>query len=235
MDQIPADIIIYAVIAAGLVFWLRSILGTRHGEERQRPDPFAPREEETTGEEQPSTTMAAKPTGQNAHADYADEAAQSGLLQIALADRNFDAKVFVERAEDAFSIIITAFAEGDRETLRALLDAPVYEAFDNALREREKKGESVTTEVHAIRNTRIIDAVLDRKRHARITLRFTADETCVIRDRDGQLLSGHPDQVTEMVDVWVFGRDIKSSDPRWLLIETRDDQVEDHKTPIPEA
>ena len=27
-------------VAAGLIFWLRSILGTRHGEERERPNPF---------------------------------------------------------------------------------------------------------------------------------------------------------------------------------------------------
>ena len=32
----PADLIIYALITAGLIFWLRSILGTKHGEERER-------------------------------------------------------------------------------------------------------------------------------------------------------------------------------------------------------
>ena len=36
----PADLIVYAVVAAGLIFWLRSILGTRHGEEHERPNPF---------------------------------------------------------------------------------------------------------------------------------------------------------------------------------------------------
>ena len=30
-----ADLLVYALVAAGLVFWLRSILGTRHGDERQ--------------------------------------------------------------------------------------------------------------------------------------------------------------------------------------------------------
>ena len=40
----PADIVIYAVVAVGLILWLRSILGTRHGNERSRPNPFmAPR------------------------------------------------------------------------------------------------------------------------------------------------------------------------------------------------
>lgn len=245
MDQWPADILIYAVIAVGLVLWLRSILGTRHGEERQRPDPFAQKETPAQADEQPASdsniipmpgqiNTGAKP---NAHANYADEKAQAGLLQIALADRQFDAADFVEKAQDAFAMIITAFAEGDRETLRSLLADPVYKAFESALREREKQGQTVTTEVHAIRNVHIIECTLNKKRHALVTLRFTADETCVVRDQDGQILSGHPDHVTEMIDVWVFGRDIKSSDPRWLLMETRDDHKEDHnaKTPIPEA
>lgn len=251
MDQLPADILIYALIAAGLVLWLRSILGTRHGDERQRPDPFKPQEKPKAQDQKPQTDDAeetnviALPTGgmiarkpaKNSHSAYADEGAQQGLLQIALADRQFDAADFVEKAQDAFTLIITAFAEGERETLRDLLADPVYKAFDSAIREREKKGETVTTEVHTIRDVRVIEAKLTKKRHASLTLRFTADETCVTRDADGKITSGHPDRVTEMIDVWVFGRDVKSADPRWLLLETRDDVVEDHdaKTPIPEA
>ena len=237
MEQWPTDIIIYAVIAAGLVLWLRNILGTRHGQERQRPDPFTPRPDAGSQDDtQASSTVAPSiRSGRHSHADFADDAAQSGLVQIALADRHFDAADFVEKAQDAFTFIITAFAEGDKETLKTLLDTPVYKAFDDAISQREAKGETVTTEVHAIRNVRIIEAGLEKKRHAKVTLRFTADETCVIRDKEGQLISGHPDHVSEMVDVWVFGRDVRSSDPRWLLVETRDDQKEDHKTPIPEV
>lgn len=247
MNQIPADIIVYAIIAVGLVLWLRSILGTRHGDERQRPDPFKPqpKQTESTNTNEQEDNIIPLPTGSilstksqnNPHKDYAEQTAQQGLLQIALTDRQFDAMDFIEKAQDAFSMIINAFAEGNRETLRDLLADPVYKAFDNAIREREKKGETVTTEVHAIRNVRVIEAGLSKKRHATLTLRFTADETCVIRNKDGEIITGHPDRVTEMIDVWVFGRDVKSADPRWLLIETRDDVVEDHdsKTPIPEA
>jgi hypothetical protein len=38
-----------------------------------------------------------------------------------------------------------------------------------------------------------------------------------------------------MKDVWVFGRDIASNEPEWHLYETRDDEIEDHKTPLPDA
>jgi len=49
------------------------------------------------------------------------------------------------------------------------------------------------------------------------------------------ITSGHPDKMTEMTDVWTFGRDTRSKDPTWMLYETADDVPEDHKTPIPNA
>ena len=242
MNEWPADILIYAAIAGVLVLWLRNVLGTRHGDERQRPNPFTqnpdkPSPKPANDLDADSLNPANNTTMRSSYQDYADQAAETGMLQIALIDKNFSPLDFIEKAEEAFTLIITAFARGDRDLLRDLLHDNVYRAFDNAIREREKQGQTVDTEVHAIRKTRIIDAMLVKNRHATLTLRFTADETCVIRDRDGEIISGHPDHVTEMIDVWVFTRDLKSSDPRWFLSETRDDVVEDHdaKTPIPEA
>ena len=47
-----ADILLYALVAAGLVFWLRNILGTRHGDERQRSNPFSSETAESQETEQ---------------------------------------------------------------------------------------------------------------------------------------------------------------------------------------
>ena len=38
-----------------------------------------------------------------------------------------------------------------------------------------------------------------------------------------------------MTDVWTFTRDVKSSDPRWLVSETRDDVKEADGLTLPEA
>ena len=70
---------------------------------------------------------------------------------------------------------------------------------------------------------------------AYITVQFTADETCVIRNSDDVVISGDPDRITEMCDIWVFAKDMKSKDPVWQLVETRDGEPEDHKTPVPDA
>lgn len=234
----PIDILIYAVFAAVMVVWLRNVIGTRHGEERQRPNPFEeqkPKSEETLPPLDMDPVRQAARTPQYT-AGGADEKADAGLVQIALADKAFDVNEFRENASDAFGIIVQAFAEGDRDTLRDLCTKDVYAAFDRALREREAKGEKVSTEIHAIRKNEIVEAGVIGKKTAFVTIRFTADETYVIEDANGNILAGHPDRVTEMTDKWTFSRDIKSSDPRWFLSKTEDDVVEQGgKTPVPDA
>lgn len=242
MNGLPVDILLYALVAAGLVFWLRSVIGTRHGDERERPNPFtsAPAEKPAfEGTDNAKTLDLPAITDGMAmprNSSISNAMSEQGLEDIARADRSFDPVSFITAAQEAFAIVVEAFAKGDRDTLRDLLADPVYAAFDGALKDRDRKGETVSTEIHAVRRADITDARLINKRDAFITIRFTADETCVIKDKDGKILSGDPDRITEMVDVWTFLRDIKSRDPRWLLCETRDgDVVEEHKTPLPDV
>jgi len=231
----PTDVLIYMIVAAVMVFWLRSVLGTRHGEERERPNPFDEKNmpKEDKGQKLPAIDV---PVSKEPTFNEGSTAVDAGLVQIALADKNFDVKEFKENASDAFEIIVTAFAEGERDTLKDLCTKEVYNAFDSALRDREKSGETVSTEIHAVRKTEIVAAGIERRKYAFVTIRFTADETYVIEDKDGTIIAGHPDRVTEMTDKWTFTRDVKSSDPRWLLSKTEDDVIEDEgKTPLPDA
>ncbi|GJL86277.1 MAG: hypothetical protein DHS20C02_20520 [Micavibrio sp.] len=238
----PADLIVYALVAAGLVFWLRSILGTRHGDERERPNPYVQTEQAadpTTdspylADEKPITPeerimeLAENKTGS---LSVENKTAENGLLDISKVDKKFDISHFLTGAPDAFAYIVEAFAQGDKETLKNLLTEGVYKAFEGAIDEREKRGETAITEIHAIKKAEVIEARQEGKT-AFITLRFTADETSVVKDSDGEILEGHPDKVTQMRDVWTFGREVNSKDPRWLVYETRDD-LEDDNTTIP--
>ena len=230
----PADLIVYALVAAGLVFWLRSILGTRHGDERDRPSPFLSQPEAARppqaqsllpGDTAPETSeqriidLAKNPTAIMA---VDNKNAENGLLEIAKADKTFEIGHFLEGAQDAFVYIVESFAEGDRETLQNLLEPQVYTAFEGAIAEREKRGEKQKTEIHAIRKSEVLDARL-RDKTAFITVRFKADETSVTYNSNGDVIAGHPDKTTEMRDIWLFSRSLRSRDPRWLLQETRGD------------
>ena len=74
---------------------------------------------------------------------------------------------------------------------------------------------------HAVRRVEITDARLNGK-YASITVRFTADETYVMRAGDGTVTLGNPDRVSEAVDIWTFSRDLRARSPAWLVSETRD-------------
>lgn len=237
----PTDIILYALVAAGLVFWLRSLLGTRHGEERDRINPFAtPVEKKVPASVHPAAdSIAAIDLKEEPPAlpptFTINPQAEDALAIIARADHSFDLSHFAAGAADAFAYVVEAFADGDRNTLKDLLSPSVYKAFDAALQEREKLGETVKTEIHSVRKTELQAAWMQDKM-IYLRLQFTADETCVIRGKDGQIISGDPDKVTEMIDVWTFGRPIKSKDPRWMVYQTNDGDVsEEHKTPVPDT
>lgn len=226
MENIPADLIVYAVVAVVLVFWLRNVLGTRHGAERQRPNPFsappanaapyAPPAVTKTLDSKPATSM------------------DAALVQIALIDRSFDTMRFLENAKDAFAIVVTSFADGDRATLKDLLSASVFKSFESAIDARDKAGHKAMTEVLSVREANIIDAKLEGN-NAFITIRFKADESYALTDADGKTIAGNPDRVVTMTDVWTFTRDLKSSDPRWFVSETRDDVKEEDGMTLPEA
>lgn len=233
-----ADLIVYALVAAGLVFWLRSILGTRHGEERQRDNPLVreklagagnnadlPEEERVITGEELVRKLAENKEGKVL---IENRNAEAGLIDICRADREFDINFFMGGAQDAFAIIVESFAAGDRETLKELLGSSVYSAFEAAITERERRNEKQETQIRAIRKAEAIEARVGG-RTAYITVRFTAEETSVTRDITGEIIDGHPERLTAMRDVWTFSRDLKSRDPRWVVVETRGDFEDDNK------
>ena len=236
MGEIPADLFIYIIIAVVLVIWLRNTLGTRHGDEKTRPNPYA---QDNTKSESPITAPLVERDGDSeknpsAYFTFENTSAKSGIEDIAKKDRFFDARNFTQNAKDAFSIIVEAFAEGDKETLSDLLSPSVYKAFASAIDVREKAGERVETEIHAVLKADVVEAGV-KGNIAQITFRIFAEETMVTYDADGEIIAGHPDHITEMADLWTFGRDVKSKDPTWTVLATDDGDVEPVKTPIPDA
>jgi len=233
---LPAELVIYALITAGLIFWLRSILGTKHGDERERPVAFLSGEDspqdESKGDQKISNAVALieelneKPKGNMA---IAGRSAEQDLIEIAGLERDFDVYKFLQAAQDVFVYVVESFADGDRETLQDLLGPKVYDAFDKAITEREKAGETMETEISAISKSEILEAHTENK-HAFITVRFHAEERSVTKDKDGEIIYGHPDKVTQMRDIWTFSKPLRSSDPRWLVVETREDLDGDNES-----
>ena len=116
-------------------------------------------------------------------------------------------------------MILEAFWRGDKDELRALCDADVYEGFAAAIDERVKEGLTLENRLIRIEDTTVHSARLDG-RMARIAVCFVADIATVTRDKDGTPVAGSLDDAIESRDIWTFSRDVKSTAPDWLLDET---------------
>ncbi len=233
------ELMVYALIAAGLIFWLRSILGTRSDDEPHISSPKLELGDDgkivgiggQDGDRAEDKLALIEELAENTKGNMGivNRAAQDGLAAIVKADRSFDIYVFLQAAQDAFVFTVESFADGDRDTLQDLLSPQVFEAFNGAIDEREKAGEVMQTEIQSIQKSEVVEAKISGKT-ALVTVRFWADEVSVTKDEDGEIVHGHPDKVTQMRDVWTFSRDVKSRDPRWLIVETREDGVNDNET-----
>jgi predicted lipid-binding transport protein (Tim44 family) len=214
----PIDLILFGMIAAFLVLRLRSILGRRTGYERPPAQPYQPPPGPAATGPVIDGHAEAQPTTSRPLPDPAGPIGQT-LARMRTIDPGFDPGVFLDGAEKAFRIIVTAFAAGDRGTLRSLLADDTYRAFEQAITGREAAGQTQVSTIHSIHSAAIENAEL-RGTVASITVRFVSDQTSLTQDKDGHPITG-TDAVTEITDVWTFERDLSSRDPAWRLVSAR--------------
>ena len=150
-------------------------------------------------------------------------AAEAGLLAIAERDPNFDAEHFVTGAKQAYEMIVTAFAEGNRGLLKELLNEDVFEGFEAAISDRESRGEQIDQSFVGINKCHIIDAEM-KGGEAAVTLKFLSQLITSTRDSRGEVLSGDPQKIQEVTDIWTFSRQVDSQDPNWRLVATQASQ-----------
>jgi predicted lipid-binding transport protein (Tim44 family) len=237
MDEffdIPTVLVI--VIAIVVLFRLRSVLGTRTGNERtplQRAQQNQTQAPKPANDEKPSAVRATalppppadaerralKMTAEIEQLSHGDDHVKAGLQAIVDADPSFSPKAFLEGAKSAYEMIVTAFATGDRKTLKTLLEKDVYDGFEQAIAAREAKGHKVDFTFVGLPKSEIVAAELD-KRDSRVAVQFNAEVVQATRDKDGGLVEGNADQVQTIADEWTFARNVKSRDPNWKLVAT---------------
>ena len=218
--------VIFLILAVFILVRLRSVLGTRTGNERPRDQSRRDAQPATANENvvhlPPRPDQAAEPVAPEERWKGVAEPGSgvaTGLDAILAADPNFDATQFLQGARAAYEMIVQAFAAGDTKTLKGLLAKEVYESFAASIAERERKGETAELRFVSIDKAEIRDAEM-RGQNAQIEVRLSSQLVTATRDRDGNVIEGNPDGVTEVTDIWTFARDASSRDPNWKLVST---------------
>jgi predicted lipid-binding transport protein (Tim44 family) len=226
--------IIFLVIAVVVVLRLRGVLGKRTGHERPPFDPYTRRDTAPPATADSNVIgLPPRPEARNAPPAEIGAAAEeriktiapdgsplnAGLKAVAGADRTFDPKEFIAGAKSAYEMIVTAFAEGDRKTLKQLLSREVFDGFVQAITQREARNESIDFKFVGIDKADITGASL-KGGSAQITVRFLSKLISATRDGGGKVIDGDPVKVGDVTDIWTFARETASRDPNWKLIAT---------------
>ncbi len=246
MEKIDLLTLVLLIVAVVVILKLRSVLGRRTGDEEARLERYrAERRQQSAPATPPATDnvitiprrdrepapapvaeAAAPPDAETRIKDYPGLSAEvrQGLLAIAKIDTAFDTEAFIRGARQAYEMIVTAFAEGNRKLLKGLLDSDAYRDFDRAISEREARGEQIDQSFVGINKADITDSGLkDGKAH--IAVRFVSQLISATRDKAGAVLFGDAQKIKEVTDIWTFQRDVSTpkarDNPNWKLIATQ--------------
>ena len=187
------DIILLAMIAGFIFLRLRRILGKKTGFEGKIPLQF-------------------------------EKKFQEFNIKPKLVSEKFDdddQKDFLNGAKIAYETIITDFSDSDNKLIasKPLLGKKVYDQFKEALLDRETKGNFAEITFIGIKSAEI-------KTHKKagdnleVTVDFVSEIITCIRDKEKKIISGDAETIKTVYDTWIFSKDLTSSNPNWLLIDT---------------
>ena len=200
---VQIQIVIFAVIAAIVLFQLYNVLGKKVG-----------RQPEEDARAQPAAAPAQTAEAQAGRPNVLDAVTLSAIAGLKARDPNFDPARFLEGARQAHETIVRAYAAGDRETLKPLLTPRVMDSFEAGIAAREARGETEEAEfLHPARAD--LELATAEENRAIAKVRFLAE----LRNRVKPAEAGAEEQVEErrVAEVWTFERILGASDPNWRL------------------
>ncbi len=186
------DIILLAMIAGFIFLRLRGLLGKRTGFDGKLSTDF--------------------------NEDFSNETFKEKLENHVFDDNA--QKDFLKGAKIAYETIITNFASGDLKNIKSLIDKKIYGQFNDAIKERKEKGYISETTFIGI-NSALIKEHQNKNNILEVKVDFVSEIISCIKDKEKKIVSGNPDVVKKVYDTWKFSKEIKSTNPNWLLIDTQ--------------
>jgi predicted lipid-binding transport protein (Tim44 family) len=218
MSGTLVQILVLAGIAIFLILRLRNVLGTRDG--------FEPPRMPESGKPRPLPRRNFDVIEGGVDHDISDHVkdgspAARALAAMKRAEPSFAVGEFLRGARGAYEMILMAFEDGRLADVESFLGPEVRDGFAAAIAERERQGLTVQSHFAGLREVALADARFDNASgEAEVDVRFAAELTTVVKDSEGRVVEGDPNEVRRQRDLWTFGRVMGSDDPNWTLIAT---------------
>ena len=189
------DIILLAMFAGFIILRLRNILGRRTGHQSKPTGKYFPRGMEVL-----------KDIENN-------EAIKMGNVDDAAKEK------FLKGAEVAYEQIITSFANGDKKSLKSLLEKKMFTRFSEVIDERKNKKLKYETTFIGLKSSKILEFKKIENIY-KVTVNFVSEIITCVKDKNNKIIEGSPDIIKTVNDVWRFSKNMWSQNPTWYLLDT---------------
>ena len=190
------DIILLAIITGFIILRLRGILGRRTGHEKKDfGDLFGKKVTQSDSEKKVVNLSPGK----------LDNAAK---------------EQFIRGAKEAYEMIITSFAEGDKKALKPLLNKKIFQNFSDEIDYRKKENLKSELTFVGVKSAEIKNFEKKDNNYT-FTVNFVSEIITCKKDKNNKVIEGNPDIIKTVKDVWKFSKNMWSSNPNWYLVETQ--------------
>ena len=190
------DIILLAIIAGFIILRLRGILGRRTGHEKKDFGDLFGKKVTQSGSEKKVVNLS------------------SGKLDNAAKEQ------FIKGAKNAYEMIITSFAKGDKKALKPLLNKKIFQNFSDEIDNRKKENLKSELTFVGVKSAEIKNFEKKDNNYT-FTVNFVSEIITCKKDKNNKVIEGNPDIIKTVNDVWKFSKNMWSSNPNWYLVETQ--------------
>ena len=190
------DIILLAIIAGFIILRLRGMLGRRTGHEKKDFGDLFGKKVTQSGSEKKVVNLS------------------SGKLDNAAKEQ------FIKGAKEAYEMIITSFAEGDKKALKPLLNKKIFQNFSDEIDYRKKENLKSELTFVGVKSAEIKNFEKKDNNYT-FTVNFVSEIIACKKDKNNKVIEGSPDIIKTVKDVWKFSKNMWSSNSNWYLVETQ--------------
>ena len=189
------DILLLAMFAGFIILRLRNVLGRRTGHQGKAVSRFYPKNFKTIQDIENNEAIK--------NNDVNEEVK----------------KQFLKGAEVAYEQIITSFAQGDKKSLKPLLEKNMFNRFSEAIDERKSKKQKFETTFIGFKSSKILEFKKIENIY-KVSVNFVSEIITCVKDSDDKVIEGDPDKIKQVSDIWKFSKNMWSQDPTWYLVDT---------------
>lgn len=217
MNSPLIQLLVLAGIAVFLIVRLKNVLGTRDGFDK----PAAPNPKVASIRSRDFAVIEGGPDLDIVDHVDADSPAAKALADMKRIEPSFSVTEFLSGARSAYEMIIMGYEKGELSDIQPFLAEDIYESFVDGVAAREDQGLTIESNFIGVRELKLENATLDPDtKEAELTIRFVAEMTSAVRNKDGEIVEGSVKDIKRQKDTWSFARTMGSDDPNWLLVST---------------